>query len=160
MKIYSLEASDFSEAFLFQQSDFGSEILESVVSLDSTYFPYPWTHNVWKQTFAEDNYSLFCIYDEELLGFTLYKLSPWDKSAHLLKIIVSSRIRELGVGKKMLQSTIAKLGVQEVHLEVSSDNKVAIELYKSCQFQEVRRQESFYSDGKTAIFFLLGAQRR
>jgi ribosomal-protein-alanine N-acetyltransferase len=89
---------------------------------------------------------------EEIFGFALAACAEQD--AELLSVAVAEAVRGVGLGRRMLESLLARLrgdGALRVHLEVRGSNSAALALYKSLGFQTARRRARYYRDGEDAL---------
>lgn len=123
-------------------------------SLDQQFFPTPWTLRDWEQT-AEQDYLLSLIESQnEILGFCLFQKSVGDSFAHLLKIVIRNDDRKKGLGRKLLEESLAqlvKLGCTQMFLEVEENNFAAQKLYLSMGFKTIHRKSDFYGNGRAAL---------
>jgi len=80
--------------------------------------------------------------------------------AELLKITVNPLVQRLGIGEALLKGLCllyAKQGVQQVYLEVRSQNHPALKLYAKHNFQEVGRRKSYFKEpADDAVIFVHG----
>jgi len=88
----------------------------------------------------------------ELFGFALAARA--DEDAELLGVAVAEGVRGVGLGRRLLESLLARLrgdGALRVHLEVRGSNSAALALYKSLGFRTSRRRARYYRDGEDAL---------
>jgi [ribosomal protein S18]-alanine N-acetyltransferase len=89
---------------------------------------------------------------DTLLGFALAACA--DADAEILSLAVVEAERGAGLGRKLLEATLAglrKRGVERVHLEVRGSNAPALALYESLGFRTARRRVRYYRDGEDAL---------
>jgi ribosomal-protein-alanine acetyltransferase len=94
-----------------------------------------------------------------LIGYAgLSKLAS-SASSDIQTIAVSDSHRNLGVGRKLMESLLAfarEQNAKEVFLEVREDKPVPQKLYASLGFSAIDRRESYYQpDGVAAIVMRL-----
>ncbi len=161
MKFLILKTPDHSGVFYFAPLEMLE--LEKVITFDEDHFDYPWSDKNWKIAQGDRQLYLFAIGESESVddwrGMALYQVNPFENSVHLLKIMVPPEFQNQGVGKELLKKSLDWFQVnpdfelEYCHLEVASDNAPAKKLYESQFFREIRRVESYYKDGKTAVFY-------
>lgn len=125
--------------------------LESLKDLDRNHFPFPWKDSNWSDSIKNTNYLLF--YDPSCRGFAIYLLSPLEKLAHLLKVVVSPDFRKKGVAASILNASYSHLrilGIERCILEVEVSNTGAIGLYLKQGYNKIHLQKKFYSNGADA----------
>jgi ribosomal-protein-alanine N-acetyltransferase len=78
----------------------------------------------------------------------------WDEeSFHLGSIVVRKEYRNKGIGEELIKRCIEmaqKMGYKRVWLEVSVNNKEAVEMYKKVGFRVYETLKHFYGIGKHA----------
>ena len=65
----------------------------------------------------------------------------------IISIVVDKKFRKIGIGKSLLNKllNIALIKkIQNIFLEVSVENKIAINLYKKFNFIKVGKRKSYY----------------
>ena len=143
-----------------QASDLKSEALLFLAEMDQDYFPTPWSREAWDKLFQSIGQKYLLIIaegDQAIMGFALLDVSVADSFAHLLKIVVSPNFRGLGVGRKILSSSLKDLssrGIKSFFLEVEEYNNVAINLYESHGFKIIHKKKHFYSSGANALIMM------
>ncbi len=125
---------------------------ESVVSLDQVSLRYPWSAKQW-QSLSPADHTYGWLRHDEVIGFALVRLSPFEELAHLLKIALSENYRGTGEATRFLASLEAVLRcekIQRVYLEVETENQAALRFYEREGFVRLRRIAGFYADGANA----------
>ena len=94
-----------------------------------------------------------------VLGFVVGDLVPNHGRAlgHVKDLAVHPDRRGEGVGSRLLAEALATLGRESVHsvkLEVRVDNDGARALYRSFDFEPLRRVPRYYDDGEDAIIMV------
>jgi len=125
--------------------------LQGIAELENNCFEDPYSENQISEDLASDNNLVLVAYDGELLiGYIDYKIVLDE--AELLRIAVLKQYRGLGLGSKMIAESYNYLeGVKEIFLEVASNNKSAIQLYKKNSFDFVSVRTHYYKNGADAI---------
>lgn len=125
--------------------------LDTIIDIDSQYFPFPWSSDQWKTAQSTNNYHLF--YHDNLGCFSLFQVSLEDRFAHLLKIVVSKELRRSGIGVELLsvsEEALRKKGVSSIYLEVEVSNTSAQSLYIKSNYKKIHTKKKFYSNGADA----------
>ena len=131
----------------------------SLEKLRKTHLPIIWDMQksepniTWsKRQFVEsyDNVYALVSGNNEIVGFTVILETPPDAEIHNLFICNELRGRELG--KFLLKEAIQMMSaaVENLYLEVSEANNIAIALYKSLGFEEIGARKNYYRKGSTA----------
>lgn len=133
---------------------------KSIIDLDNAFFPYPWKDTAWDDVGqGNEKYLVGMMYlDQNIIGFSLYLLSPLESLAHLLKILVHPKHRNGGFAIQLLQSDVGeltKMDFKSIYLEVASSNIAATSCYQRFGFVKLHQIKQFYSDGKDADILTL-----
>ena len=88
--------------------------------------------------------------NKEIVGFTVILENPPDAEIH--NLFICNELRGRGLGKILFKQAIQMLSaeVENLYLEVSEDNNIAIALYKSLGFEEIGARKNYYRKGSTA----------
>ena len=81
-------------------------------------------------------------------------LTTSSLEAEILFIYVKKELRQNGYGYKMLQEFFVILEdekINEVFIEVDTENKPAISLYNKCGFKNLYTRKSYYKNGHDAL---------
>jgi len=105
-----------------------------------------------KRQFVEsyDNVYVLLKGNNEVVGFTVIFKTPPDAEIH--NLFICNELRGRGVGKILLKQAIQMMSaeVENLYLEVSEDNNIAIALYKSLGFEEIGERKNYYRKGSIA----------
>ena len=96
--------------------------------------------------------SLLAVINSQLLALACGWLI--GDEIHLTLVAVSPQYRRKGLAKYILSRLLEKakkLGMGHATLEVSTKNKAAQKLYKSCGFRTAGERTNYYKDGSGAI---------
>ena len=88
--------------------------------------------------------------NNEIVGFTAILKTPPDAEIH--NFFICNELRGRGVGKILLEQAIKMMSaeVENLYLEVSEDNNIAIALYKSLGFEDIGARKNYYRKGSTS----------
>ena len=97
-----------------------------------------------------DNVYVLLSGNKEIVGFTVILENPPDAEIH--NLFICNELRGRGLGKILFKQAIQMLSaeVENLYLEVSEDNNIAIALYKSLGFEEIGARKNYYRKGSTA----------
>ncbi len=130
-----------------------AEIVSQCYFWDSHFFSLPWEKDHWEELSQLEDYLLvYCIY-----GFILFKLSPLEELAHLLKIFVDPERRGQKIGEELFLHSVQQLKKQQftkVFLEVEANNNSAFRLYNRLGFKQIHLQKDYYASGRHARVML------
>ena len=105
-----------------------------------------------KRQFVEsyDNVYVLLRRNNEIVGFTAILETPPDAEIH--NLFICNELRGRGVGKILLKQAIQIMSaeVENLYLEVSEENNIAIALYKSLGFEEIGVRKNYYRKGSIA----------
>lgn len=97
----------------------------------------------------------FLIYesDKKIVGVIDY--SFFDNRIEINYIVVDNKYRRMGLATKMLNFLIENnKNIENITLEVSSKNNVAIDFYHKNKFYDVSVRKNYYPDGVDAIMMI------
>ena len=131
----------------------------SLEKLRKTHLPIVWDMQksepliTWSERqFVEsyDNVYVLLSGNNEIVGFTAILETPPDAEIH--NLFICNELRGRGLGKILFKQAIQMLSaeVENLYLEVSEDNNIAIALYKSLGFEEIGVRKNYYRKGSTA----------
>ena len=131
----------------------------SLEKLRKTHLPIVWDMQksepliAWSERqFVEsyDNVYVLLSGNKEIVGFTVILENPPDAEIH--NLFICNELRGRGLGKILFKQAIQMLSaeVENLYLEVSEDNNIAIALYKSLGFEEIGARKNYYRKGSTA----------
>ena len=131
----------------------------SLEKLRKTHLPIIWDmqksdpYITWStRQFVEsyDNIYTLVSGNNKIVGFTEILETPPDAEIH--NLFICNELRGRGVGKILLKQAIQMMSaeVENLYLEVSEDNNIAIALYKSLGFEEIGVRKNYYRKGSIA----------
>ncbi|WP_411360211.1 GNAT family N-acetyltransferase [Pseudidiomarina salilacus] len=129
-----------------------SHDLNELVALEAATFDYS---QMGRRSFqrllkAHSAHVFVCREQAQLLGYSLLLTRSNSKIWRLYSIAVAAAARGKGVGKLLLEHAIQQATDQHasaLSLEVKTDNKAAIELYRRYDFEVVDVLPDYYPDG-------------
>jgi ribosomal-protein-alanine N-acetyltransferase len=135
--------------------------LPNIVLIENSSFDQPYPFDLLKKLLQEYGDS-FLVAEEsgKLVGYC--SASMKGGSAHLISIGVLMEYRRRGVGASLLKHLIRILrkgSIDELWLEVKSENKEAVGLYEKFGFERMNTVEDYYSDGSAALRMRLGLDK-
>ncbi|RJG16324.1 ribosomal protein S18-alanine N-acetyltransferase [Massilia cavernae] len=126
--------------------------VDDVFALELTVYPHPWTRGNFADSLAS-GYHGWVLRDPDgkLAGYFL--LMAAVDEAHLLNVAVAADRQRQGLGRYLLDKTVAcarGLAMHSILLEVRPSNERALKVYKMYGFTEIGRRKGYYPahDGK------------
>jgi ribosomal-protein-alanine N-acetyltransferase len=134
--------------------------LDHITRLETHCFAVPWSGPMIEQELGNLGSLVLVAADfdpgAELLGYLAIRHVPPE--AELLRIATVPRARRNGLGTQLLRQALEKLaglGVERCFLEVRSDNRPAIALYRRFGARLISRRAAYYRDGADALVYCL-----
>lgn len=126
--------------------------LDRLSRIDRTIFPdeaYPYfvLRQQWE---VHDRRFLVLEQEHELSGYALLATRPDGKQSWVNGLGIVPHARGLGLGRRLMTEGIELLtadGVAEVWLSVGPDNEIALNLYRSLGFADVRLHPTYFGPG-------------
>ncbi|MFC4563135.1 ribosomal protein S18-alanine N-acetyltransferase [Nocardiopsis mangrovi] len=127
--------------------------IAGVMELERALFPKDaWTEQMMRSELAEDSRHYFVArIDGEMVGYAGLRSVPPQGDVQTIAVAASHQGR--GVGRALLTELLSRartLGVEDVFLEVRSDNPRARELYRRFGFTPIGIRRGYYA-GADAI---------
>lgn len=97
----------------------------------------------------KDAIVLSAIHNNKIIGYLYALLTP--DNVDLISIVVDDNMRCQHIGTKLIQELIKNAPDKTITLEVSSNNKPAIMLYKKNNFIEIAIRKKYYEDSDAII---------
>lgn len=136
--------------------------IESVVAIEQSSFPDPWSYTLFYQQLKVDwglNYVAVreCIGHEIICGYVCGMIVLQESTLH--KIACDPAYRRQGIGGSLVQHFIRQAfshGATSFFLDVRASNKAAQELYKKHGFMQTSVRRRYYSEsGEDALIMEL-----
>lgn len=133
--------------------------LIGVSHIEKLSFPQPWPYDAFERFLGEPGF-LVADDGQHVVGYVVADRVPNHGEAlgHVKDLAVHPQRRGEGVGGLLLSTAIERVratGVVSVKLEVREGNDAARSLYRSFDFQPLRRVPRYYDDGEDAVVMLL-----
>jgi ribosomal-protein-alanine N-acetyltransferase len=131
--------------------------LDAVLDIESISHIHPWTRGNFSDSLAAGHWA-YCVrpqladaikgsyLDPEIL-WAYCILFPAVDELHLLNITVSSKLRRLGIGVKMMnaiEGVAAQQKMPRIILEVRPSNEAALKLYQSLGYEQIGLRKNYY----------------
>ncbi|CAK7032278.1 MAG: [Ribosomal protein S18]-alanine N-acetyltransferase [Desulfovibrio sp.] len=132
--------------------------LPRVIELEAVAFPTPWTAEQYTAVMKQGGCALFgAFFGEDLAGYVAVAVHKTIGEMEVYNIAVDERFRRRGIGKKLLELSLAaagKNGTGTTFLEVRLSNVAAIALYESLGFIRAGVRKGYYHDtGEDALVY-------
>ena len=128
-------------------TDASPDLLEEIAAMELRAFAVPWSMKTFEGAFAADNVTILAAMDEDgtLMGYAcLLVIAP---DGELMNIAVDDRFRGRGIGSALMEAVLeraARLGAEDVFLEVRESNAPARHLYEKYGFETLGRRKKYY----------------
>ena len=113
-----------------------------------------WNYNVFKSELENPNSKYFiCKLNNEIVGFAGVVIVLDE--ADITNIVVKKDFRNKGIGNALLNYLIEfckSKNLSKINLEVSSNNDIAINLYKKFGFKQVGNRKNYYQNSDGLLF--------
>ena len=140
----------------FKLSTMSIDDLNSISDILETDFDDFWNYNILKKELESPNsFYIVCKQNTEIIGFA--GITILIDTAELNNIVVKKTYRGKGISTLILENLIqiAKSNnCKQINLEVSSNNTVAINLYKKFEFKQVGLRPKYYKNSDALLFTL------
>ena len=102
---------------------------------------------------SKDQYCIYAAFDKHLVvGYIIY-LHSID-TADIVYIFVQTEYRNIGIASRLLQTSCAELSVEQLFLEVSFQNKTAINFYTKNKFKIINIRKNYYKNSDAIVMCL------
>lgn len=120
--------------------------LEELCRLEARCYPSPWSPELIRAEFEKEiSFRLGLLLEKDLVAYSFSYLIGEDM--HLLNLAVAPECQGQGFGKYLLCSLLQRAAVrrvQNVYLEVRSENRIAQKLYRALGFRRVAIRKAYY----------------
>ncbi len=124
--------------------------LPTVLEIEQTSFPKPWTEDCFIQALRQRNcIGMVAEVNEEVVGFIIYELNK--KRINVINMAVSPDWRNKGIATDMLNKLKAKLSVNRrdrIEANVAESNLDAQIFFKMQSFLCIKINKNFYVEDK------------
>jgi len=112
-----------------------------------------WNQNQWKNELEKDSVTALGIYmNNSILGVCVFN-KIFDE-AEIRYLSVHPSYKRRGLGKKLIYKIFTECkndNIKKIFLEVSLNNKQAINFYNYFGFETIRVRKKYYKDGSDAL---------
>jgi ribosomal-protein-alanine N-acetyltransferase len=144
----------------FSIRDASSDDLDSILKIEASAFPHPWSRTQFLDEMALPYARLWVVTDDEtdeiVAAYLCFRLQA--EACSVLTVAVGSEYRGQGHAEKLLRKMIAWVVREEypqILLEVRASNRAAQRLYEKIGFHRDATRKRFYSDGEDAFVYVL-----
>ena len=136
----------------------GTRDLDDVASLEARAFPIPWRREYFASEVGAPFRFARVARDRHgrLAG---YVFCPWAAGEiHVNKIATAEPWRRRGVARRLMEEVLglgARVGTEEIYLEVRPSNAPARKFYEGLGFSVAGRRAGYYLDGEDALVMIL-----
>ena len=110
----------------------------------------------WKKKdfikFISNKDNIFILSNPKPLGYLKARLTRDE--IEIISILIDKKFRKIGIGKSLLNKLLniaLKKKIQNIFLEVSVENQIAINLYKKFNFNKVGERKNYYYQNRRYI---------
>ena len=126
--------------------------LDTVIALETSIFPDPWSRNSFEFELQSNRYSLPFILEDhgQILGYAII----WKifEEFHIANIAIHPLHQGKGLGSFFLNEILKMAGgCKYALLEVRESNQRAIRLYQKFGFKTIMKRVRYYKNGETAL---------
>ncbi|MDA9708356.1 ribosomal protein S18-alanine N-acetyltransferase [Alphaproteobacteria bacterium] len=96
-------------------------------------------------TFISNQNNIFILSHPKPVGYLKARVT--SDEIEIISILIDKKHRKVGIGKSLLQKLLNiafKKKIQNIFLEVSIENKIAINLYKKFNFIKIGKRKNYY----------------
>lgn len=121
------------------------EDVESVFAIDVEIYDFPWTEGIFADCIKTGHLCIVNEVDSNIIAYGI--IGMVIDEAHILNLSVSKSLQGKGLGRELLVYLLGLLKrgkATRALLEVRDSNQIAINLYKSLDFEEIGRRKGYY----------------
>ena len=103
-------------------------------------------------SFISNRDNIFILSDPKPVGYLMAKVTTDE--IEIISILIDKKFRNIGIGKSLLYKLLniaLKKKIQNIFLEVSVENLIAINLYKKFNFIKVGKRKNYYFQNERYI---------
>ena len=103
-------------------------------------------------SFILNRYNLFILSQPKPVGFIKARIIKDD--IEIISILIDKKFRKKGMGNNLINKLLSianKRKIQNIFLEVSVENKIAINLYKKFNFIKIGERKNYYNQNGRKI---------
>jgi len=117
----------------------------AVFSIDEDIYPFPWTEGIFSDCVKTGHLCIVNEVEGEIVAYGIVGMIVDE--AHILNLSVRADFQGCGLGRELLVyllSLIERAEATRALLEVRESNQIAINLYKTLQFEEIGIRKGYY----------------
>ena len=110
----------------------------------------------WKKkdfySFISNQYNIFILSQPDPVGFI--KARIMTDEIEIISLLIDKNFRKKGIGKNLINKILRiakKNKIKQIFLEVSVENKIAINLYKKFNFDKIGERKKYYNQNGRSI---------
>lgn len=103
-------------------------------------------------SFISNQYNIFVLSQPEPVGFI--KARIMNDEMEIISLLIDKNFRKKGIGKNLISKILRiakKNKIKHIFLEVSVENKIAINLYKKFNFNMIGERKKYYNQNGRSI---------
>lgn len=121
------------------------EDVSSVMITEESVYPFPWTDGIFRDCIRVGYQCWLAYEDGRLIGHAVMSIAAGE--CHLLNLSIAEQHQGKGYGRQFvmfLMDIAHQRGAASMLLEVRPSNLAAINLYQSCDFNEIGCRKNYY----------------
>ena len=121
------------------------EDIPSVMLTEEAVYPFPWTNGIFQDCIRVGYQCWLAYEDGRLIGHAVMSIAAGE--SHLLNLSIAEQDQGKGYGRQFvefLMKIASERGAASMLLEVRPSNVAAIQLYQSCDFNEIGCRKDYY----------------
>jgi len=126
-----------------------------IFKIEQNVFKDYWSLKSIKSEFLNSTNSYISVLeiDNNIVGYIFQRIIY--NQSHIVNLAIDVPFQHKGYGKFLLKNVLKKNSQDtDVFLEVKEANLPAIKLYSDLGFEEIKKNDRYYSDGSNAVFML------
>ena len=126
-----------------------------IFKIEQNVFKDYWSLKSIKSEFLNSTNSYISVLeiDNNIVGYIFQRIIY--NQSHIVNLAIDVPFQHKGYGKFLLKNVLKKNSQDtDVFLEVKEANLPAIKLYSDLGFEEIKKNDRYYSDGSNALFML------
>ena len=103
-------------------------------------------------SFISNQHNIFILSQPEPVGFIKARIIKDE--IEIISILTDKKFRKKGIGKNLINKLLRvakKNKTKHIFLEVSVENRIAINLYKKFNFNEIGKRKNYYNQNGRSI---------
>jgi len=133
--------------------EFRPKDLRKVYEIEETSFSNPYDIEMLKHLFDIGAGFLVAQVKDEIAGYIIFWIKE-ENQGHIISLAVENSYKRQKIGSKLLDASVnifKKFDIKRINLEVKTQNKEAIDFYKSFGFFCEEKILNYYENGDNAF---------